>query len=501
MTLFDAMLIAVLALPALGAATVALLPARLDRPARVTGTIFAALTLLPIVLLPFGRDAGWTAYTASAGMVRPWAEVSAPWVPALHLDFHLGVDGVSYPLVALTGLLTVLCCVYTIWRVPEGGSGRTLLALLLVLETGILGTFLALDLVLFFLFFEVVLLPMYAVIAGWGGADRRRAARKFVLYTLFGSVLLLLGVLTVTVAAGTGDLTALSGGGFLDRSTQLVAFTLFAVAFAVKAPLWPLHTWLPDAHTQAPTVGSVMLAGVLLKMGTYGLIRIGVGVTPQGAEWAAPVLGILAVAAILAGSLICLRQTELKRLIAYSSVGHMGFVLLGIATLTVTGVQAALLGNVAHGLITGLLFFLAGAIKDRAHTGELADLGGLRETAPRLAGLLAFAAIASLGLPGLAGFWGEAFAVVAAVHRGGPLWLTLGVLAAIGGALTAAYFLRLLRRVTHGPPGPAVQGLHPAIAGPEWFAWAPLTVLTLVVGLAPGLILSGTFDALTGALR
>jgi NADH-quinone oxidoreductase subunit M len=302
-------------------------------------------------------------------------------------------------------------------------------------------------------------------------------------------VLLLIGVFVVVGAAGTGDIVALTGGG-LSRNVQLVAFALFAVAFAVKAPLWPLHTWLPDAHTQAPTVGSVILAGVLLKMGTYGLIRVGVGVTPLGAEWASPVLGVLAAAAIIIGSLVCLRQTELKRLIAYSSVGHMGFVLLGIATLSVTGIQAALLGNIAHGVITGLLFFLAGAIKDRAHTGELADLGGLRETAPRLAGLLAFAAIASLGLPGLAGFWGEAFAVVAAVERGGPLWLTLGVLAAIGGALTAAYFLRLLRRVTHGPAAPVVAELtHPRVAAAEWLAWAPLVLLALLIGLLPSLVI------------
>ncbi|WP_213011339.1 complex I subunit 4 family protein [Paractinoplanes toevensis] len=480
------MLVAAVALPAAGAALLSVLPIRFAGP---TATGFAAAALIPIIVLPFGHDRGWATYAADPPTVSPWAELDLSWVPALHLHFHLGVDGVSYPLVALTGLLTLLCCAYTMWRPPAGGSPRTLLGLLLILEAGILGTFLSLDLILFFLFFEVTLLPMYAVIAGWGGEDRRRAARKFVLYTLFGSVLLLIGVLTVAVHAGTADIVALTGGIGLSKGTQYAAFALFAVAFAVKAPLWPLHSWLPDAHTQAPTVGSVILAGVLLKMGTYGLIRVGVGVTPLGARWAAPLLGILAVAAILAGALICLKQTELKRLIAYSSVGHMGFVLLGIATLTTTGIQAALLGNVAHGLITGLLFFLAGAIKDRAHTGDLADLGGLRETAPRLAGLLGFAAIASLGLPGLAGFWGEAFAVVAAVERGGVLWTILAVLAAIGGALTAAYFLRLLRKVTHGPVGTPVS---PAIAGVEWFAWAPLVALTLAVGLVPTLVLAAT---------
>jgi len=498
------LLVAVLAVPAAGALIVALLP---DRAGRRTATVAAAVTFVLTVLLviPRTRDAGWFAYApiTDTRSVVPWAELNVSWIPALEVDFHLGVDGISYPLIVLTGLLTLLCCGYTVRHVPAGGgSGRTLAALLLVLEVGILGTFLALDLVLFFVFFEVVLLPKYAVIAGWGGPDKRRAARKFVLYTLFGSVLLLLGVFTVVVAAGTGDLLALAGGLGLSRTTQYVAFALFAVAFAVKAPLWPLHTWLPDAHTEAPTVGSVILAGVLLKMGTYGLIRVGVGVAPEGAAWAAPVLGILAVAAIIAGSLICLRQTELKRLIAYSSVGHMGFVLLGVATLTVTGVQAALIGNIAHGVITGLLFFLAGAIKDRAHTGDLAELGGLRESAPRLAGLLGFAAIASLGLPGLAGFWGEAFAVVGSIERGGPLWTTLAVLAAAGGALTAAYFLRLLRRVTHGP---SVLDLRsPLVARSEWAAWSPLVLLALLIGLVPALVTGATADpiaALTEALR
>jgi NADH-quinone oxidoreductase subunit M len=518
-TLGEVLLVLTLAVPAAGAALVALLPARLDRPARIAGTGAAALTLVAAALLYADRGLGWFSVDpdpAAAGPppVLPWHEVDVSWAPGLDLAFHIGVDGISYPLVVLTALLTLLCCGYTVWHVPRPDGetdpgetdpgetdpgeadpgapappGRMLVALLLVIEVGILGTFLALDLVLFFVFFEVVLLPMYAVIAVWGGARRRHAARKFVLYTLLGSVLLLVGVFTVVAAAGTADIVALTGGGaVLPRSVQLAAFALFAIAFAVKAPLWPLHTWLPDAHTEAPTVGSVILAGVLLKMGTYGLIRIGVGVTPAGAAWAAPVLATLAVAAILVGALVCLAQTELKRLIAYSSVGHMGFVLLGIATLTAAGIQAALIGNIAHGIITGLLFFLAGAIKDRAHTGDLTRLGGLRETAPVLAGILGFAAVASLGLPGLAGFWGEAFAVVATVQRGGPLWLTLGVLAAVGGALTAAYFLRLLRRVTHGPA--AASLVAPArLAGAELVAWAPLVVLTVAVGLLPVLVL------------
>ncbi len=477
------LLVLILAVPAAGA---------LFR-SRAVATVAAAIAFAGTVALGFGRhDGGLT------GPIRPWHELDASWVPGLNLHFHIGVDGISYPLVVLTALLTLLCCGYlVVARPPEGGPGTDgLAALLLVIEVGIVGVFLALDLVLFFVFFEIVLLPMYAVIAAWGGPDRRAAARKFVLYTLFGSVLLLVGVFVVVSKAGTADLVALSAGrgAALSQGTQLAAFVLLAIAFAVKSPLWPLHTWLPDAHTEAPTVGSVILAGVLLKMGTYGLLRVAVGVLPDGARRVAPVLGVLAVAAILVGGLVCLAQTELKRLIAYSSVGHMGFVLLGIATLTATGFQAALIGNVAHGVITGLLFFLAGAIKDRTHTGSLDELGGLRETAPYLSGILGYAAIASLGLPGLAGFWGEAFAVIAAIQRGGPLWTSLAVLAAFGGALAAAYFLRLLYRVSHGAARPAVAGVGDTTAG-ELVSWAPLIVLALVVGLVPALVLGVAHDA------
>jgi NADH-quinone oxidoreductase subunit M len=488
------LLLATLALPTVGAAVVAALPDRLDRSARLLATLVAGLAFLASLAL-YGQPVD-----PDAAGIRPWVEYEVPWASGLNLSFHLGVDGISWPLVVLTTLLTLLCCGYTVWQGAEVTNGRRLLALLLVIEVGIVGVFTALDLVLFFVFFEVVLLPMYAVIAVWGGADRRHAARKFVLYTLFGSVLLLVGVFTVVSAAGTADLVRLTanGGDGITRGVQVAGFALLALAFAVKSPLWPLHTWLPDAHTEAPTVGSVILAGVLLKMGTYGLIRVA-GVVPAGAEALAPALGVLAVAAILIGSLVCLAQTELKRLIAYSSVGHMGFVLLGIATLTAAGFQAALIGNIAHGVITGLLFFLAGAIKDRAHTGDLTALGGLRETAPGLAGLLGFAAIASLGLPGLAGFWGEAFAVYAALQLG-SLWTVLGVLAAVGGALTAAYFLRLLRRVTHGPAADVVVGVAPLGAG-ELVAWGPLAVLALAIGLIPGLVLWLTSDPVDALIR
>ncbi|MFC7590510.1 NuoM family protein [Nonomuraea antimicrobica] len=280
----------------------------------------------------------------------------------------------------------------------------------LVLEVGMIGTFLALDLLLFFVFFEIVLIPMYFLIGIWGGDGRRAASIKFILYTLLGSVVMLLGLLLVWAQTGTLDIEALSvsHGAGMSRSVQILAFVAIGIGLAVKTPMWPLHTWLPDAHTEAPTVGSVLLAGVLLKMGTYGFARIAIPVLPEGAAAVAPWLGAFAVVGIVYGALACLAQRDLKRMIAYSSVGHMGFVLLGFATLTPVGINGALFANVAHGLITGLLFFLAGAIKDRYHTADMPTLGGgMLATLPRLGSVMTFAAVASLGLPGLAGFWGR----------------------------------------------------------------------------------------------
>ena len=428
---------------------------------------------------------------------RTQLELDLAWAPAIGLRFHVGVDGISLPLVVLTALLTFLCFVHLARHAPAGGGARPLTGLLLVLEVGLVGTFVALDMVLFFVFFEVVLIPMYVVIARWGGPGRRAAATKFVLYTLLGSGLLLAGMLLVAVNAGTLDMTELAAGrgDEVARGVQIAAFLLMGLGFAVKAPMWPLHTWLPDAHTAAPTVGSVLLAGVLLKMGTYGLVRVALPAAPDGAQFWAPWLGLLAVAGVVYGALACLAQRDLKRMIAYSSVGHMGFVLLGIATLTPVGVNAALFGNIAHGLVTGLLFFLAGAVKERYGTYDLDALGGgMLASAPRLAGFLTFASVASLGLPGLAGFWGEVLALAGAYrpHAGLPreTFVTFMAVGALGAVLTAAYFLRLLMKITHGRPGAAAP-LAP-ITPYEYAAWTPLVALTLLVGLWPKTLLDVT---------
>ncbi|MFE0042916.1 complex I subunit 4 family protein [Streptomyces albireticuli] len=445
------------------------------------------------------------------------------WIPALGIRIHLGVDGVSLPLLVLTALLTFLCALYSYFKMPAGPSPKAFVALILVLESGTLASFAVLDLMLFFLAFEMVLIPMYFLIARWGGDGRERAAWRFILYTLLGSVVMLLGLLLVGIKGGTFDMVALAtdNGSKLSRTTQLTAVLAIGVGLAVKAPMWPLHSWLPDAHTAAPTVGSVLLAGVLLKMGTYGFVRIVLPIAPEGAHTFAPYLAAFAVVGIIYGSLVCLSlartgaKGDLKRLVAYSSVGHMGFVLLGIATMTPTGVNGALFANIAHGLITGLLFFLVGAVKDRYGTSDLDALSGatgaaLYGKAPRLGGLLAFGAVASLGLPGLAGFWGEMLAMFGSFRPAEglsrPAFLTFMALAGFGTLLTAAYMLIVVRRVCmdgdgEGRPAPAPAPELADVRTYEFAAWTPLVVLTVLAGLWPAALLGLTDPAVSQLLR
>ncbi|CAL9470719.1 NADH-quinone oxidoreductase subunit M [Streptomyces sp. Tu 3180] len=460
---------------------------------------------------------------------RMQATTDISWIPALDVRIHLGTDGISLPLLVLTALLTFLSALHSYFKPPAGPSPKAFVALLLVLESGTLATFAVLDLILFFLAFEMVLVPMYFLIARWGGEGRAEAAWRFILYTLLGSVVMLLGLLLIGIEAGTFDMVALAtdNGRSLTTSVQVVAVLAIGVGLAVKTPMWPLHSWLPDAHTAAPTVGSVLLAGVLLKMGTYGFVRILLPAAPDGFRTFAPYLAAFAVVGIIYGSLACLAlarrgaKGDLKRLIAYSSVGHMGFVLLGIATMTPTGVNGALFANIAHGLITGLLFFLVGALKDRTGSTDLDALallspghrpsaGGsaapdrsgtgaaLYGRAPRLGGLLAFGAVASLGLPGLAGFWGEMLALFGAFDPADglsrPAFLTFMAIGAFGTLLTAAYLLVVVRRVCMGAVPQDAPKLTD-VRGYEFAAWTPLVVLTVVAGLWPRTLLGLTDPA------
>ncbi|MEU6115529.1 NADH-quinone oxidoreductase subunit M [Streptomyces sp. NPDC047117] len=552
-TVMQILLAGVVVLPLIGALA-ALLPAppglkgrNPDQAVLRHGVTVTGVVLAASVALAAGFDHGDPA--------RMQAQTDIGWIPALGIRIHLGIDGISLPLLVLTALLTFLCALYSYFKMPAGPSPKAFVALILVLESGTLATFAVLDLMLFFLAFEMVLIPMYFLINRWGGENRTYAAWKFILYTLLGSVVMLLGLLLIGLKSGTFDMVALATDNGpksqLSHTVQLLAVLAIGIGLAVKAPMWPLHSWLPDAHTAAPTVGSVLLAGVLLKMGTYGFVRIALPIVPDGMHTFAPYLAAFAAIGIIYGSLACLAlarrgaKGDLKRLIAYSSVGHMGFVLLGIASMTPTGINGALFANIAHGLITGLLFFLVGALKDRYGTTDLDRLAGrtgaaLYGRAPRFGGLLAFAAIASLGLPGLAGFWGEmlamfgAFKPAAGLSR--PAFLTFMVLAGIGTLLTAAYLLIVVRRVCMGSketaeqdapaaasgegatagvaPGPAasttvataptaVKERAPAVpdvAPYEYVAWTPLVALTVLAGLWPAALLGLTDPAVQNLL-
>jgi len=503
----------------------------------ITYTVFLPLLgLLVLLLVPKGNESLQkgvalltTLATAAVGLyvltqfdydksneIQQFTDL--PWIEVLNARFITGLDGISLPMFALTLFIVPLCVIYSWNHIPSPGNGKAFFALLLILETGMLGSFIALDLILFFVFFEVVLLPMYFLIGVWGGEQRQYASIKFFLYTLFGSALMIVAFLAmyflseqVAVPGGelmhSFDMTRLPDlAKGITGTTALVIFGGMFIGFGIKVPMFPFHTWLPDAHTQAPTVGSVILAAVLLKLGTYGFIRIALPILPEAAESWAPYIGGLAVIGIIYGALCCLAQTDMKRLIAFSSVAHMGYVMLAISTLTSFGINAAIYGMVAHGLITGMLFFIAGSTKDRYHTLEIKRLGGMLVSAPRMGWIMGLCVMASLGLPGLAGFWGEFPAILSAYNPGGDLNETLFrvymVIAAIGTVFAAGYLLWLYQRVAFGRPPEEFENdpnIHD-VTTVEWIAWLPILALIVVFGFLPGLVMNVTNPAVTQAM-
>ena len=494
-------------LPMAGAGIIALIPSEREENARTIALIVSVIAFALSLIILAGYDFG------ARGLQY---ELNTTWLSVINANYHVAIDGVSLPLFVLSYLLTFLCSIYAFSHLEDPGKPRAFLALMLVLQTGMAGTFIAFDLVLFFIFWELVLVPMYFMIGIWGGENRQYAAVKFFLYTLFGSVFMLVAFLAIffslPAAERTFDivrLTELGASGAFARNFQILAFLGVFLGFAIKVPMWPFHTWLPDAHTEAPTIGSVLLAGILLKMGTYGFVRIALPILPEGAVAFAPIIAVLSVIAILYGSLCCLAQRDLKRLIAFSSVGHMGFVMLGISTLTPIGINAAIFGMVAHGVITGMLFFVAGSVKERYHTREIAEIGGgMFQVMPRMGGIFAFVTIASLGLPGLAGFWGEILALLAAFSPAESLtpylglYRTLMVLGAIGTVLTAGYFLWMMQRVMMGQaPDRWKQASLSDVSVLEWGTWLPLLLMTALLGILPVLVTGITDPDVTRIMR
>ncbi|MDG2212050.1 MAG: NADH-quinone oxidoreductase subunit M [Acidimicrobiales bacterium] len=470
-----AVLPALILVPAVGALLVSCLPRRRPELLKLVAVATSVVVGAMSVWLIKGFDAAHGAemqFTAQAD-----------WISDLGIQWILGIDGISLFLVVLTGVLFPIALL----AVDPGHDDRAYYAWLLILEAGVMGVFCALDLVVFFLCFEVVLVPMYFLIGRWGHGNRAYAATKFFLYTMAGSALMLVGILAVAFlhaeAVGTSvtfNLVTIAEAQAIDPTAARWIFAAFALAFAVKVPIFPLHTWLPDAHTEAPTAGSVILAGVLLKLGTYGFLRFGLYLFPEASHFFAPVFLTLGVVGIVYGAVVATMQRDLKRLVAYSSVAHLGFIVLGTFSLNTEGIEGGLLQMVNHGVSTGALFLLVGMIYERRHTRQIDELGGLQKAAPVMAAVFTLVMLSSIGLPGLNGFVGEFLVLVGAfnAHRWWALIATAGVI------LAALYLLWAYQRVFHGP----AKGDNANIDDlrlREGLVLAPLLFLIVFMGVYP----------------
>lgn len=411
------------------------------------------------------------------------------WIPAYNIEYFMGVDGLSFPMVWLTTLLSFICIIAS-WNIDKAQKGY--FALFLLLVTGMIGVFASLDFFLFYIFWEVMLLPMYFLIGIWGGPRREYAAIKFFLYTLFGSVLMLIAMLVLyfnTVDPVTGGHTfnmlhmmdqANHSDWLLKFDVRYYVYIALFIGFAIKIPMFPFHTWLPDAHVEAPTAVSVILAGILLKMGTYGILRISFPMLPDIASATSYFLAIFGLINILYGAFVAMAQTDFKKLVAYSSISHMGFVLLGMSVFTQAGINGAVFQMFSHGIITAMLFLMVGVIYDRAHHREIDGFGGLGLKMPVYTGISSVALFAALGLPGMSGFIAEIMIFIGAF----PVYTTVTIISALGIIITAGYILWTLQRVFLGKLNPKYENIAD-INGRELFTMIPLAILTIVLGIYP----------------
>jgi NADH-quinone oxidoreductase subunit M len=494
--------------PLVGALLVLVIPRRSVKTIRWVGIAFAFLTLVTTSII-------WVS-VARVGGGSMLFEESYPWIPSFDVRYHVGVDGLSAPLLFLTALLTTLVTFYSSYSIDV--RVKEYYFLFLLLQMGMNGVFLSLDLVLFYVFWEIGLVPMFLLIGVWGGERRLYAAIKFFLYTLVGSVAMLLAIIGVYFQTGTFDiLEAAAAQPFAGNFTwAAIAFWAFFIAFAIKVPAFPFHTWLPDAHTEAPTSGSVILAGVLLKLGAYGLIRIALPFFPEQFRYFVvdvPIIPVMAVMSIAYGAMVCMAQWDLKRLVAYSSVAHMGYVTLGLCaaaagfgalgdprnlSAAASGLSGAAFQMFAHGIITGGMFFLVGMIYDRAHTRDLKVFGGLGKQIPYYYGIVLVTGFASLGLPGLAGFWSEFF-VFRGTIRFIPVAAFIGV---VGVVFTAAYILwKVVQHLFLGELDREKWGKLTDMTWWEKVTMWPLVIIMVVLGLYPAPLLNSFNAALTALLQ